>query len=355
MKPDFSDPHIAQPLLDEIVPLAEGVGEVSFMEVCGTHTMEIGRFGIRRLLPENIRLISGPGCPVCVTPGQYIDNAVETAKKHDLTVATYGDMVRVPGNETSLEKARAEGVRIKVITSPLDILNMEGDVLFLAVGFETTAAPIAAVLDRVIEQKRSDISFYTSIKLVPPTLKVLGTDPDIRLDGFLLPGHVSAVIGTDAYGSLGIPAWIAGFEMTDVLRAVKGLLEMITAGTAETVNGYSRAVTSQGNRKAVELFEKYFTPSDELWRGIGELPGCSLSIRSEFSEYNAVDTYGIPKCEAGNMPEGCSCGAVLKGVKTPDECPLFAGACTPDSPVGPCMVSSEGSCAAYYKYERSPA
>lgn len=349
---DFNDPGIGKELIARIGSLAEKTGPVRIMEVCGTHTMAIGRFGIRKLLPEHIHLISGPGCPVCVTPGEYIDNTARIALSEDITVATFGDMIRVPGIHTSLELARAEGARIEVITNPLDILLIKGEVLFCAVGFETTAAPIAAAFSRAVQEKRDNISFYTSLKLIPPTLSLLCADEEIGITGFLLPGHVSTVIGSAAYGFLKIPSSISGFEMIDILDGIMRILSMISEGKTRVENGYRRAVTPEGNKKAQEIIISCFEPCTEQWRGIGLLPDCSLRIREEYRKFDARERFGISSEEDDGMPEGCACGEVLKGIILPDACPLFGNTCMPDHPVGPCMVSSEGSCAAFYKYER---
>jgi hydrogenase expression/formation protein HypD len=350
---DFNDPEIGKALIHQIKDTAEGIGSVQIMEVCGTHTMAIGRFGIRKCLPDNISLISGPGCPVCVTPGAYIDNAVKAAQEHDLTIATFGDMVRVPGIFTSLEKARTEGLRVQVVISPLDIFSIRGKVLFCAVGFETTAAPIAGALKRAMDEKKSNISFYTSLKVIPPTLKLLCEDENIQISGFLLPGHVSTIIGSNAYQFLEIPSSISGFDIADILDGILRIVTMIKEKRPGVENGYGRAVPKEGNKKAQDLLNNLFEPCDELWRGIGSLPECSLKIRDKYRAYDAAAVYDLPCHDDSGMPEACSCGEVLKGTVTPDQCALFADQCTPENPVGPCMVSSEGSCAAFYKYERT--
>ena len=352
MRKNFNDTILAKTLLEEIRELAKLSGTIRIMEVCGTHTMAIGRFGLRRILPKEIQLISGPGCPVCVTPAAYIDNAVSVAKQYGCTLATFGDMIRVPGAETSLEQARAEGVSIAVLTTPLEVLRLPAPVMMLAVGFETTIAPLVAVMHMVYESGRDDITFYTSCKVVPPTLQLLATDLDIGLDAFLLPGHVSAIIGSDAYNDCGLPGCIAGFELIEILSALRTLLKMKTEQRIEILNEYSHVVTPAGNQKACQLIHSYMEPSSQLWRGLGELPACSLAIRPKYARIDAENVYDIPPLTSDTMPEGCACGEVLKGRITPFECPLFSTVCTPDSPTGPCMVSSEGSCASYYKYER---
>ena len=350
--PNFNDPDLGGVLGDRIRHVAGKAGPVRIMEVCGTHTMAIGRFGIRRLLPDNVHLISGPGCPVCVTPAPYIDNAVSLAREEGLVLATFGDMIRVPGETTSLEKARAEGVPVRVVTTPLDILGFKERVLFLAVGFETTAAPIAATLEMAAQRNLKDVFFYTSLKRIPPTLYVLLRDEETGISGFLLPGHVSAVIGADAYGPLSVPSVIAGFDLLDILKGILTVLEMHIDGKTGVVNAYTRVVKPGGNPKALALMDRCFEPGDDCWRGFGVLPGCSLGIREEYAHLDARHRFRLPGLHDA-MPEGCLCGDVLKGVSLPVDCPLFARACTPNDPVGPCMVSSEGSCAACYRYERA--
>ncbi|MFH0921420.1 MAG: hydrogenase formation protein HypD [Fibrobacterota bacterium] len=351
---DFNNPGLARPLLDDIARLAEKTGPVRLMEVCGTHTMAIGRFGLRRLLSPSVRLVSGPGCPVCVTPADYIDQAAGLALERGIPLTTFGDMIRVPGLKTSLETARTKGADIRVVTSPAEALSPDRETVFLAVGFETTAAPIAATLDTAVREKLSHLSFYTSIKTIPRTLEVLATDPACAIDGFILPGHVSAIIGAKAYRAVRRPSVITGFEALDILSAIRALLTMITEKKNNVQNHYTRVVTENGNPRALALFQKYFQPSDQPWRGIGSLPGCSLSIKPDYARFDAATRYGLTPLSA-DMPEGCACGRVLQGAISPAECPLFAASCTPDAPIGPCMVSSEGACAAWFHYERDAA
>lgn len=348
----FSRPDLCRALLQKIRREAEGLAPFRIMEVCGTHTMAIGAAGIRRLLPENIRLVSGPGCPVCVTPADYIDNAAGLALDKGITLFTFGDLLRVPGLRTSLEQARSEGADIRIITSPADLLSAGRESVLLALGFETTAAPIAAVLHSAVERGAGRVSFYTSIKVVPPTLDLLLADSSTQIGAFLLPGHVSAVIGASAYRDYPVPSIITGFEPLDILQAVLRIVEMKREGRSGTENLYTRVVPAAGNPKIRALFDRYFRPTDAPWRGLGGLPGCSLEVRPAFSAFNAEVRYGLPALNA-QQPGGCACGEILKGVLRPDECPLFARACTPENPRGPCMVSSEGSCAAFYRYERT--
>jgi hydrogenase expression/formation protein HypD len=360
---DFNDTGAAEKLLEKIRNIAFGVDRIRIMEVCGTHTIEIGRLGLRSLLPSTIELVSGPGCPVCVTPGSYIDSAVELALQKKVRIVTFGDMVRVPGNRASLEEAKAEGAHIEVVTSPLQTLEIarrhpDEEIVFLAVGFETTVPATAKSLLDAKAAKISNISFLVSHRTVPPALAALINDKEIALSGFLLPGHVSAIIGEAPYqfiGRQGLPAVITGFESTDILMGIFHVCSMIAQGSPKVVNAYSRIVKKDGNPLAVRTYEKVFEPADALWRGIGVIPKSGLSIREEYADFDAAKKHGISldPDASSDQPDGCSCGGVLKGVIKPLECPLFATACTPRTPVGPCMVSSEGSCAAYYKYEVS--
>ncbi len=348
---DFNDPIIARAILKRIRQNAKGLGPLRIMEVCGTHTMAIGRWGIRGLIPENIRLVSGPGCPVCVTPARYIDNAAALALDRGVTIATFGDMLRVPGVNTSLEEARTNGARIQVITTPFEILDWEEEAVLLAVGFETTAAPIAATMKTVSKNGYGHISFYTSLKTIPPTLEFLLEDPEVGIDALILPGHVSAVIGSDAYRFVTVPSVISGFDLVDILDAVDRIVDMLRSGTGSVLNAYSRVVEKKGNPRALAIIDEYLEPCSQPWRGMGELPGCSLRLREAFSSMDAEKKYDLPVLDEKN-PAGCRCGEVLRGKITPDECHLFGSGCTPENPSGPCMVSSEGSCAAFYKYMR---
>ncbi|MBD3345858.1 MAG: hydrogenase formation protein HypD [Chitinivibrionales bacterium] len=355
----FNDPSTAKKLLDGIHAHARKLDQVTIMEVCGTHTMEIGRLGLRPLLPENVELVSGPGCPVCVTPGTVIDRAAELALEHDVTVCTFGDMMRVPGNKTSLENARRRGAAIEVVTSPLQVLqlaesNPSEEYVFIAVGFETTIPVVARTVVIASEKRLSNISFIICHRLVPPALDVLIDDKDIALSGFLLPGHVSAIIGMQAYAGLTgakIPGVVTGFEPLDIIGGIQAVMTLLTEHRYEVVNRYPRIVKPEGNPHALQLMSEVFSPADAVFRGIGPIPNSGLALQEQFGSYDACRKYKID-IQEDIMPKGCSCGAVLKGIIRPDQCPLFAGACTPNSPVGPCMVSSEGSCAAYYRYER---
>jgi hydrogenase expression/formation protein HypD len=349
----------AQKLLDAIARISLSLGPVSIMEVCGTHTHEIGRLGLRSLLPRTIKLISGPGCPVCVTPGAVIDAAASLALEKSAIIATFGDMVRVPGNKTSLAAARAAGGQVEVVASPLDTLRIAGEnpgkeAIFVAVGFETTIPSIARAIELAHKSRLPNISFITSLKLVPPALDALCADSEIGISGFMLPGHVSAIIGENAYGVLErrrVPGVITGFESLDILGGILELLVLIRDKKAVVGNAYRRTVPPDGNPLARELMNRIFEPIDAEFRGIGVIPKAGLAIRKQFGQFDAEKKFGLDM-QPGAMPAGCSCGEVLKGKITPKQCPLFGTACTPENPCGPCMVSSEGSCAAYFKYER---
>jgi hydrogenase expression/formation protein HypD len=333
---------------------------VNFMEVCGTHTMSIYQYGIRSLLPDNVRLVSGPGCPVCVTPIEYIDKALACATDPHNIVATFGDMLRVPGSRSSLMEERANGADIRIVYSPLDAValaknNPERRVVFLGVGFETTAPTIAA---SILEAARLNITNYSvlaSHKTMPVPMDILTGDPDLNINGYLCPAHVSTVIGGNAYKPLvekyHIPCVVTGFEPADVMQGIEMLLAQVLSGNSKVEIQYSRAVSWEGNRKAQAILSQIFEPCDAVWRGLGVLPGSGLAIRSEYADFDADTVLKLDLPEAIENPT-CQCGDILKGKMPPFDCPLFASLCTPESPVGACMVSSEGTCAAAYKYGR---
>ena len=328
------------------------------MEVCGTHTMSVFRNGIRSVLPETITLVSGPGCPVCVTPQNEIDAFIGLSMIDNVIITTFGDLMRVPGTQSSLQREKSKGKDIRVVYSSLDALNIanqnpDRNVVFLGVGFETTAPTIAASIGMAKEKKISNFHVFSAHKLVPPVLAGLMQMNDVRVDGFILPGHVSVIIGSEAYlpfvEKFHMPCVIAGFEPADILQAIYMLAEQTGSGATRLENAYARAVTSKGNQKARAVINEVFETVDTCWRGIGVVPSSGLKIRKEFSQFDAQEVFEIivPALEG---PQGCVCGEILTGVKTPPDCPLYKKVCTPAEPVGPCMVSSEGSCAAYYKY-----
>ena len=355
---NFSDPATAKLLLDKTTNAATTLGPVRLMEVCGTHTMEIGRLGLRSLLPKNIELVSGPGCPVCVTPGKYIDVAADLTLSRHARIVTYGDMVRVPGTRTSLDEAKSKGGNVDVVTSPLQSIdiaraNPDQQVVFLAVGFETTAPASAKAIASVKRKGIKNLSFLVSHKIVPPALSILISDKDLRISGFLLPGHVSAIIGQKPYQFIaqqGLPGVITGFEPLDILSGILMACDMLCHKKAAILNAYTRIARPEGNPRALEMIYSVFEVADTMWRGIGMLPMSGLILKKEYKKFDARARFGISYDDTSEMPEACSCGDVLKGRIRPNECPLFGTSCTPENPVGPCMVSSEGSCAAYFKY-----
>jgi len=359
----LSSEQAAHALVERIESLV--TEPVSLMEVCGTHTVAISRFGLRSMLPPDLRLLSGPGCPVCVTPLVEIDRAIAVARTPGVIVTTFGDMMRVPGSESSLEAERAEGADVRILYSPLEALEIAeaepaSEVVFLGVGFETTSPTIAASVVAADRRGITNFSVLPFFKTVPNALDMLAALPGRALDGFICPGHVSAIIGADAYEPVArdrnLPCVVIGFEPLDILGGLVMLLEQVRAirdegARARVENQYSRAVRSEGNTAAQALLADVFQECDAEWREIGTIPGSGY----EFSErYRSFDTrqrltVDVPP-PAG--PTGCICGEIMLGLKLPIDCPLFAGRCTPRDPVGPCMVSTEGSCAAFYKYDR---
>jgi hydrogenase expression/formation protein HypD len=344
-------------------PIAEKIRRTSrrpirLMEVCGTHTVSIFRSGIRSILPETIALLSGPGCPVCVTDQAEIDAFIELARQKDVIVATFGDLMRVPGTGSSLQRERAEGRDIRVVYSTVDALAIaakhpDRQVVFLGVGFETTAPTVAAAIVSAAQAKIGNFSILSAHKTVPRALEALMTLEDVRIDGFLLPGHVSVIIGLDAYRDFferhRIPCVVAGFEPADILQAIASTVEQIESGRPMLENAYPRAVTAEGNCKAQALLAEVFEPADACWRGIGAIPMSGLRLRPSYAGFDAARRFSL-ELPAPRTPKGCACGEVLTGRKVPPECALYKKVCTPEDPVGPCMVSSEGTCAAYYRY-----
>lgn len=352
----YRDPQIAQSLIRQINELAKR--PIRLMEVCGTHTMAIFRHGIRSVLPDTITLQSGPGCPVCVTDQADIDAFIELARRPDVTITTFGDLMRVPGSGASLQQEKAAGADVRVVYSPLDAVQLarqhpDRKVVFLGVGFETTVPTIAAAVITARQMELTNFSVYSAHKTVPPALLALMADTGVQLDGFLLPGHVSVIIGLQAYKPFfqvhPIPCVAAGFEPVDILQAVLELARQIDAGTPQLANAYTRAVTAEGNSKARRTIDTVFQPCDARWRGIGMIPHSGLAFRDAWAQFDAVRRFELTVTPVP-APKGCVCGDILTGTKTPPQCALFRKACTPMAPVGPCMVSSEGTCAAYYRY-----
>ncbi|MFA4915297.1 MAG: hydrogenase formation protein HypD [Syntrophales bacterium] len=353
---EFNDRNLCLSLVKKIDSLLGG-SEVSIMEVCGTHTMAIFRGGLRSLLPPPIRLLSGPGCPVCVTPTSYLDKAVALSEKEKVIIATFGDMMRVPGSNSSLEKQKAAGKEIRVVYSPLEALNIaennpDKKVVFLAVGFETTSPTIAVTA--IEARKRGILNFYllSGHKRVPPALESLVRDGDLKVDGFILPGHVSTIIGVKPYlflAEYGLPSVICGFEPLDILQGICMILRQIKEERAEVEVQYSRVVKNEGNAEAMALLHDIFIETDSEWRGLGPIAGSGYNLRKEYGDLDANQVFSLMDT-ASVETDGCICGQILKGLKIPNQCPHFGKSCIPSSPVGACMVSSEGTCAAYYKY-----
>ena len=335
----------------------------NLMEVCGTHTMAISGFGIRRAVDPRLRLLSGPGCPVCVTAQEEIDAAIGITGKPDVAVVTFGDMMRVPGSRASLEQEKAKGADVRVVYSALDALRLAEDApdrqfVFLGVGFETTAPTVAATVLAAQDSGVRNFTVLPMFKTIPHALDAIASSDRVNVAGFILPGHVSTVIGTRPYEFLRdkyrLPSCVVGFESLDVLQGILMLLKQMQAGPQVEIQ-YKRSVRPEGNEKAQQVMETVFAPCDAVWRGLGSIAGSGLEFRREFSEFDARKRFRLAKRQtpSAERQTGCRCGDVMLGVIVPTECSLFAKTCTPESPVGPCMVSTEGACAAYYKYDRA--
>lgn len=353
---EYRDAEISKSLLEKIKTISKR--NIRLMEVCGTHTVSIFRSGIRSVLPKTISLLSGPGCPVCVTDPAEIDAFIELARIDDVMITTFGDLMRVPGTKSSLQKESAAGRDIRVVYSTVDALEMARknpakNVVFLGVGFETTAPTIAASIRSAAELDVKNFSVISAHKLVPPALEALIGAAEAKIDGFILPGHVSVIIGLKSYrpffDQYKIPCVVAGFEPTDILHAISMLVGMLESNNPGLDNAYRRAVTFDGNIKAQQILNEIFEPADACWRGIGVIPRSGLKIRASYAAYDAQKLFNVMLPDA-KTPKGCACGEILIGTKTPPECALYKKVCTPMDPVGPCMVSTEGTCAAYYKY-----
>ncbi len=354
----FKNPDLCKKLLDRLNKEVES--DIRFMEVCGTHTVAIFRSGLHSLLPEKVIHLSGPGCPVCVTHESEVNAFLDLSAKDNVIIATFGDLIKVPGkNGHCLKNAQAEGARVEIIYSPFDALdiarkNPDDTVVFLGVGFETTAPIIAATVLMAKQQGLTNFKVLSFHKLVPPALDVLISDPETCIDGFLLPGHVSTVIGIHPYDFIGAkygkPAVVTGFDPVDILQALLQMVRSMKDENPAVINQYQRCVSEDGNPKAIETMYQVFQASDALWRGIGRIPSSGLVFKDEYEAFDAIKVFDLKIGECPSLP-GCKCGDVLKGKMTPEQCPLFGKACTPAKPVGPCMVSTEGSCAAYFKYK----
>lgn len=323
------------------------------MEVCGTHTHEIFRLGIRALLPEQVELISGPGCPVCVTPAGFLDEAMLLALEHGVTVCTFGDLVRVPGSEGSLASARSQGGRIQVVYSPLDAVTYakahpEEQVAFLSVGFETTTPASCLAVEEAAKAGLSNFSLLTANKTMPSAYRALKDSVDV----YLYPGHVNAITGTALCASLvkeGISGVVTGFTARELMTALAVAIQKGETGEPFFVNAYPRVVTPEGSRPAQALVARLMEPCDAEWRGLGVIPGSGMALRAEYAAFDARKKFALPPV-TGRANPACHCGEVLQGKCRPSDCPLFGKACTPQHPIGACMVSGEGACSAYYQY-----
>lgn len=355
----FKDPELAQGLIESIKTFAPE-RDVTLMEVCGTHTVSIARNGIRSVMPDSVHLASGPGCPVCVTSNHDIDKVIALARIPNVIIATFGDMTRVPGSTSSLLAEQANGADVRIVYSPLDALtlalnNPDRQVVFVGVGFETTTPLVAMAIKRAAAAGLDNFSVYAAHKNMPGALEAIVNDPELKVDALILPGHVSTIIGAKPYEFLakeyGIPGVITGFEPNDILQGITMIMRQIAEGRADIEIAYSRCVMEDGNPTALAAIDEVFETVPANWRGIGEIPGSGYRIRDEFSKFDAMQRFAdVVEVEPTQEHSGCRCGDVLRGAITPAQCPLFRKVCTPENPIGPCMVSSEGACAAYFRY-----
>lgn len=362
---ELRDSQIIRGLLADIEKKSRPIHEpIKIMEVCGTHTMTIHKFGLRKLLEDvGVKMLSGPGCPVCITPNETHETAISLVTERERTIlATFGDMTRVPTQMGSLQTiVPASGSLVKIVYSPQESLNLasqnpDKDVIFFGVGFETTIPAIAHTAKTASDEKLKNYSILSALWIIPPPLRAILESRDTEIQGFLYPGHVSAIIGEKPYRFIprefGIPGCITGFEPSDILLGISSILDQINEGNARIANEYSRVVRAEGNPKAQALMEDICTLKDAHWRGLGSIPRSGLRLKRKYSAFDAEEKYGLDIKEGSQDMPGCRCGDVLKGKISPPECPLFAAKCNPDSPHGPCMVSFEGACLAYYKYDR---
>lgn len=355
---EFREPELVKKISRRITEVAKKLNrEIRLMEVCGTHAMAILKFGIRQLIPPSIKLISGPGCPVCVTPNEYIDIACAYARKGFL-ILTFGDMMKVPGSKGCLWGEKSKGRKIKVVYSPVDALRLaksspQERIIFLGVGFETTAPTVAASISMAKEQGVKNFMVLCGHKLIPPAMKALVEAGEVKIDGFLCPGHVTTIIGSRAYDFLtkdyNIPCAVAGFEPLDILQGINLLLSQIHQGKPKVENEYKRVVTSEGNLSAQGLMGRVFDVCDSRWRGIGVVEDSGLSLSKDYSMYD-IRTHSPVKVASSGERKGCRCGEVLRGLIEPEECSLFSDSCNPSNPFGPCMVSVEGACNIHYRF-----
>ncbi|MBW4629536.1 MAG: hydrogenase formation protein HypD [Brasilonema octagenarum HA4186-MV1] len=357
---EFREPKKADALFRAIEKLSQRLKKpIKIMEVCGGHTHSIFKYGIEEILPETIELIHGPGCPVCVMPRGRLDDAISISLKPNVIFTTFGDAMRVPGSKTNLLQAKAQGADIRMVYSPLDSLQIAKDnphkeVVFFALGFETTAPSTALTILQAASEKIQNFSMFSNHVLVIPALKALLDNPDLQLDGFIGPGHVSMVIGSDPYQFISQqyqkPIVVSGFEPLDIIQSIWMLLQQIVENRCEVENQYNRLVEKTGNQVAITTMNKVFENRESFeWRGLGEIPKSGLKIRAQYAQFDAELKFILPNLQVADH-KACLCGEILKGVLKPWQCKVFGTACTPETPIGTCMVSSEGACAAYYKY-----
>lgn len=353
---EFRRSELAQGLISQIH--RQSKTPVRFMEFCGGHTVTIFRYGIRQVLPKTIEMVSGPGCPICVTANADLDKAIALAQIRDIIVATFGDMLKVPGSSSSLQEAKAGGADVRTVYSTMDALKIAEDnpdksVVFLGIGFETTAPTIAASILQAVEKGIKNYYVLSLHKLCPPVIKALLDSGELKLHGLICPGHVSAIIGSHPWEFIardyGVPCVVSGFEPLDILQSVEMLVNQVESGKSKVEIAYRRGVHPEGNQQALKLMRQIFEPCSAQWRGMGEVADSGLKLKRKYQRFDAELAFDI-KPGPTREPVGCICGDVLRGVKTPADCQLFGRVCTPQSPVGPCMVSSEGSCSAYYFY-----
>ena len=353
---EYRDREIVEKLVQQIKNISKK--EISLMEVCGGHTMSIRKFGIPSLLPKNIKLISGPGCPVCVTDKKFIDHAVALSRVEEVIITTFGDLIRVPGSTSSLEKEKANGNDIRIVLSSLDALeiaksNPDKKIIFLGIGFETTAPTSAATILEGEKQKVNNFYLLSSHKIMPPAMSAL-IDEGVKIDGYICPGHVTTITGTDIYNDIpklyNLGCVVSGFEPTDILQAILMLVKQIESNSPKVEIAYKRAVKQEGNPIAKKIMNDVFETKDDWWRGLGILEKSGLSIRKKYESFDASKVFDV-KIEKTIEITGCICGEILKGLKSPKDCKLYSKVCNPVNPIGACMVSSEGACHAHYKYK----
>ena len=353
---EFRRSELAEGLISRIQRRSKT--QARLMEFCGGHTVTIFRYGIRQVLPPTIEMVSGPGCPICVTANADLDKAIALSQIPDIIIATFGDMLKVPGSRSSLQEVKADGAEVHTVYSTMDALKIAGDnpdksVVFLGIGFETTAPTIAASILQAEEKGIRNYYVLSLHKLCPPVIRTLLDSGEVKISGLICPGHVSAIIGSHPWEFIardyGIPCVVSGFEPLDILQCVDMLVEQVENGESRVEIAYRRGVQPEGNQQALKLMEQVFEPCPARWRGMGEVAGSGLKLREKYQRFDAEVAFDI---EPGptHEPAGCICGDILRGVKTPADCQLFGKTCTPQYPVGPCMVSAEGSCSAYYLY-----